>query len=498
MHIVHISSELAPIAKVGGLADVVYGLTRELIRLGHKAEVILPKYDNTDYSKIKNLHIFQKELISFDGPATFMNTIWQGELDGIKLYLIEPHHPGHYFSRGSIYGCSDDIERFLYFTRAAMEFLFKAFKKIDILQLHDWPTCIASTLYKDMYTHLGMQVQKTILTIHNIEHQGRCCPADLFRIGLNGDYYLQEHKFQDEKIPQVINLLKGGIIYADAITTVSPTYAKEVLTKEGGCGLENVLLQHKNKLTGILNGIDYTFWNPQTDPHLVKNFRPAPSNQTHSIEDILQAKQENKEHLQVHFGLTKGSFPLFCCITRLVAQKSPQLIASAIRYTIQRNAQFLLLGSEYSPQIQELFTKLSKEFSSTKQLGILLDKDESIAHQMFAGSDFFVIPSLFEPCGLTQMIALRYGSIPIVRKTGGLSDTIFDMDDENVTPSQKNGITFFDPQEPQLHSSLQRALSLYKDNPQNLKTLIMNGLSQDYSWTTSAKQYLEIMEEQKK
>ena len=486
MHIIHLSSELAPIAKIGGLGDVVYSLSLELIKKGHRVEVILPKYDTIDYRWVKNLQIEQKELKSFDGALEYDNTIWSGDVDGIKVLLIEPHHPAQFFSRGMIYGCPDDVDRFLYFTRTSMEFIYKSKRSPDCIHLHDWPVAIASTLHKDMYVSLGMRIGGTLLTIHNVEHQGKCAPHNLTRIGLSGDTYLTPEKYQDNNIPQVINLLKGGIEDANLITTVSPNYSREILTQEFGHGLEKELQKNKIKLHGILNGIDPNFWNPETDPHLLEKYSSL------SIETVFQAKESNKRQLCTHLGIKYSPAPLIGCITRLVAQKGPELIIHAIRRTIKQHGIFILLGSEYSPETKALFLDLKKELAETKSFGLLLDRDEPLAHLIFAASDFLTVPSIFEPCGLTQMIALRYGSIPIVRNTGGLADTVFDVNFSKLPLEKRNGFVFEDPTKKAVEAVIDRALAEKKNDPIKWKSIVQNALRYDFSWKQSIGKYIEL------
>ena len=491
MHIVHLCTEIAPIAKVGGLADVVYGLSIELIKQGHTVEVILPKYDTIDYSRLKNLQVHYRELWSFDGPSSYNNTIWSAEIDQIKILFIEPHHPSYFFSRGAIYGCADDVDRFLYFTRTAMEFLFKSKRQPDCIHLHDWPVAIASTLHKDMYIPLGFQAGGLLLTIHNMEHQGRCSPHNLTRIGLTGDYYLTADRYQDPDIPQVINLLKGGINTADVITTVSPTYKQEILRRPNGHGLEEVLVANQQKIHGILNGIDPDFWNPEKDPHLIEKFPPIRSIAQKNLPQLLKAKEENKKQLCTHLGLDAARGPLIGCVTRLVPQKGPALIASAIKHAMQKGALFVLLGSEYSIETKKVFEELKKEFSSTRQFGLLLDRNESIAHLIFAGSDFITVPSIFEPCGLTQLISLRYGTLPIVRQTGGLADTVFDVDG-HCEEDAKNGIVFKESGKADMDRAIDRAVKLWGEEKDLFKKLVVNALRCDYSWRVSGQKYIKL------
>ncbi len=483
MHIVHIASELAPIAKAGGLADVVFGLARATQSQGHTVEVILPKYDCMDYTQLKNLKPLLQELGSYDGPYRYHNTIWSADVQGINVFLLEPHHPGNFFSRGKIYGCPDDVDRFIYFSRAALEYLFKAGKKTDVLHLHDWPTALAAVLYKEMYIPLGLKIKNTVLTIHNLEHQGKCSPQNVSQAGLQGDNFLTPSKMQDPYLPNHLNLLKGGIEYADFVTTVSPTYEKEIQTVEGGCGLHTFLAKHQGKLKGILNGIDYDYWNPATDPLISTRY---------DLKTVTSGKQANKKELRKKCGLKESKGPLVCCISRLVPQKGPELMKYALRKTLSQGGQCVLIGTTPLPEMAAEFQALQKEFAKTKNLFIHLEYDEALAHLTYAASDIIVIPSLFEPCGLTQMIALRYGCVPVVRRTGGLIDTIFDIETSQKPLSERNGFVFDFPDNLGIDWALDRALKLYKDNSTQWHTLVTQGMQCDFSWSRSAEAYLKI------
>ena len=493
MHIIHFASELAPIAKVGGLGDVVYGLSKELVRLGHTVEIILPKYDCIDYNLLKNIRICYRNLWSYDGAYQYNNTIWAAEVDGLSVLLIEPHHPNYLFSRGSIYNCEDDIDRFLYFSRTAMEFLFKSQRNLDVLHLHDWTVAIAPVLLQEMYLPLGMKQIPTVLTLHNVEHQGKCSPKNLSQIGLRGELYLQPSKLQDPKNPLLINLLKGGITYATALTTVSPAYEKEIQTPLGGHGLETLFYAHKEKITGILNGIDEDFWNPELDLYLTSRFNTYAPFSPLKLKEIEEKKADNKKELQKKLGLEESKDrPLIVCISRLVQQKSPLLIAHAFRHVLAKGGQCVILGSTDCEKTEKLFTDLSLEHSSTHQGAILLKYNEPLSHLIYAASDLFVVPSLFEPCGLTQMIALRYGSIPVVRKTGGLSDTIFDVDSDAHPKSQRNGFVFKNPTKKDLTEALDRAMTLYKTDKEKWTDLQKQGMQMDYSWKKAGQKYCTL------
>ncbi|MCX6986789.1 MAG: glycogen/starch synthase [Chlamydiae bacterium] len=482
MHIIHLSSELSPAAKVGGLGDVVHSLSVALIKEGHNVEVILPKYDTFDYSLAKNLQVHYRNLLSYDGSTTYNNTIWSCQVDGISVLLVEPHHPSYFFSRGMIYGCPDDIDRFLYFTRASMEFIFKSGRKPDAIHLHDWPVAIAATLQKDMYSHLGLQIGGMLLTLHNIEHQGHCGVNQIARIGLDSEKYTTQ-----ESPKEVINLLERGIIDSTWITTVSATYLKEIMTLKGGHGLDLILKKHQSKIQGILNGIDYNYWNPKTDPYLSHHFNTPFESADHEIESVIKAKSANKKELQKRLGLRQRQVPLICCVTRLVHQKGPALIAKAIRRTLHHKGQFILLGSEGSNEMNKLFLSLQHEFAHTKDFSLILERNESLAHLTFAGSDMTIVPSLFEPCGLTQMIALRYASIPIVRKTGGLADTVFDISESK---GRRNGFTFTEALDEMVDNVIDRAIGTYQKEKELWSELIENAVASDHSWGHSMHEYL--------
>jgi len=477
MHIIHLASELAPIAKVGGLADVIYGLAKATAKKGHTVEVILPKYDSIEYSLLKNLKPEFRELWSYEGPYRYHNTIWTADLENLKILLLEPHHPAYFFSRGGIYGFPDDIDRFVYFSRAVLEYLFKSGKHPDILHLHDWPTSLVAPLYKEMYIPLGFQTKKIVLTIHNLQHQGKCSPSNITKAGLRGEDYLSEEKMGDPLLPSHLNLLKGGIVYSDFVTTVSPTYEKEIKTADSGFGLDPLLIKSEKKLKGILNGIDDEYWNPATDKYV----------SPYSLQNVIQGKKENKARLRKQFGLKESKGPLICAISRLVPQKGPALIIYALKKTIEKGGQFILLGTAPDPHIDAAFKSLQQELIPNKNVMIHLDYNEPLAHLTYAASDMIIIPSLFEPCGLTQMIALRYGTIPIVRKTGGLADTVIDIDN-----NQGNGFVFDFPDIKGVDWALERVFNFYKKDDHS--KLIEESMKRDFSWNRSADEYINVYE----
>ncbi|MBA3815929.1 MAG: glycogen synthase GlgA [Parachlamydiaceae bacterium] len=492
MHIVHIASELAPLAKVGGLADVVLGLSREQSWKGHDVDIIIPKYDCMDSNAIRDLAVEYLDLMSFYQGEWHHNTVWIGWVENLKVYFIEPHHPRHFFNRGCFYGCEDDIERYLYFSRTAMEFLFKKQIQPDIIHLHDWQTAPVAPIYYDMYKALAYTKPKIFFTIHNIEYQGKCASSDLDRIGLNGAHYLAPGRLQDRYQPKTINLLKGGIVYSDFVTTVSPNYAKEVKTPEGGRGLDTTLIKYENKFLGILNGIDYSYWNPELDRYLPAHYssREMPANK--KDRNTLDKKAYIKKILRERLLLSEDHKPIISCITRLVPQKGIELIKHALSFTFENNGQFVLLGSTQMPEINAAFHQFKHKHMDNPNVSLTLHHQEELAHLIFAASDMFIVPSLFEPCGLTQMIALKYGSIPIVRKTGGLADTIFDIDHSDLPLDMRNGYTFETPDNIGIESALKRAIDCWFHDPEKWRKLVINGMNIDFSWNKPADLYLEI------
>lgn len=495
MHIVHIASELAPLAKVGGLADVVLGLSRELSWKGHDVDIIIPKYDCIDSEQIRDLSIDTKELPSFYQGEWFTNTIWMGWVENLKVYFIEPHHPRFFFNRGCFYGCEDDTERFLYFSRVALEFMYKRHLTPDIIHLHDWQTAVIAPLYKDMYQELGYTKPKIVFTIHNMEYQGKCATSDLNLIGLDGSFYQHAERMEDNLYPNLINLLKGGIVYSDFITTVSPSYAKEVLEPEGGRGLESTLLKYQHKFKGVLNGIDYSYWNPEIDRFLPAHFSPRELPANKKDRNTLDKKGFIKKLLREKLNLVEDHRPIIGCIARLVPQKGIDLIKHTMRHIVDKKGQFVLLGSSPIPSISTEFHRFKHQYTDHPHINLTLHHQEELAHMIYAGCDMFIVPSIFEPCGLTQMIALKYGTVPIVRRTGGLGDTIIDVDFSGKPFEETNGYTFDYPDANGLDSALDRAIQCWFEDPEKWRHLMINGMKVDFSWNHPANIYLDIYRE---
>ncbi|XP_012072082.1 probable starch synthase 4, chloroplastic/amyloplastic isoform X1 [Jatropha curcas] len=484
LHVIHIAAEMAPVAKVGGLGDVVTGLGKALQKRGHLVEIILPKYDCMQYDGIGNLRALDVVVESYFDGKLYKNKIWVGTIEGLPVYFIEPHHPNKFFWRGQFYGEHDDFKRFSFFSRAALELLLQAGKKPDIIHCHDWQTAFVAPLYWDIYAPKGLNSARICFTCHNFEYQGTAPASELVSCGLDVQELNRPDRMQDNSAHDRINPVKGAVVFSNIVTTVSPTYAQEVRTAEGGRGLHSTLNFHAKKFIGILNGIDTDSWNPMTDSFLKVQY---------SSND-LQGKTENKLAIRRHLGLSTADAkrPLVGCITRLVPQKGVHLIRHAIYRTLELGGQFVLLGSSPVAHIQREFEGIANHFQNHEHIRLILKYDDSLAHSIYAASDMFIIPSIFEPCGLTQMIAMRYGSIPIARKTGGLNDSVFDVDDDAIPLQFRNGFTFLTPDEQGINGALERAFNYYRNNPEGWQELVQKDMNIDFSWESSASQYEDL------
>ncbi|XVF27367.1 hypothetical protein REPUB_Repub14bG0101400 [Reevesia pubescens] len=483
LHVVHIAAEMAPVAKVGGLGDVVTGLGKALQKKGHLVEIILPKYDCMQYDRIRDLRVLDVTVESYFDGKLFQNKVWVGTVEGLPVYFIEPHHPNKFFWRGQYYGEHDDFKRFSFFSRAALELLLQAGKKPDIIHCHDWQTAFVAPLYWDLYAPKGLDSARICFTCHNFEYQGTASASELASCGLDVHQLNRPDRMQDNSAHDMVNPLKGAIVFSNIVTTVSPTYALEVQTAEGGRGLHSTLNFHSKKFMGILNGIDTDAWDPATDNFLKVQY---------SANDM-QGKAENKAYMRRHLGLSSANDqqPLVGCITRLVPQKGVHLIRHAIYRTLEMGGQFVLLGSSPVAHIQREFEGIANQFQNHEHIQLILKYDESLSHYIYAASDMFIIPSIFEPCGLTQMIAMRYGSVPIARKTGGLNDSVFDVDDDTIPHQFRNGFTFTTPDEQGVNSVLERAFTLYRKK-ESWQQLVQKDMNIDFSWDSSASQYEEL------
>jgi starch synthase len=482
MFIVMITPECAPVAKVGGLGDVVQGLSRELDLKGNAVEIILPKYDCMRYDRIWGLQkTFGDLWVPYHDQHVHCD-VYFGFVDGLKCFFIEPHSFKNFFDRHTFYGHDDDVERFAFFSRAALEFMLKTNKHPDIIHCHDWQTALAPVLLFDIYKHMGMTHPRVCYTLHNLKHQGVTGEYVLRQVGLDPAHYMTQDKLQDNFNHGAVNLMKGGIVYSNFITTVSPRYADEIKHSDLGCGLQHTLHDHAAKFGGVLNGIDYNVWNPETDPYIACQY---------GVETVGD-KYKNKEALRQRLWLGKGFKPIVAVVSRLDHQKGVGLIRHAISYALENSCQFILLGSSPDPVTNNDFCALKQWLNDNPDCHLEISYDEELAHLIYAGADMILIPSAFEPCGLTQMIAMQYGTLPIVRNIGGLADTVSDADYSQRPYHERNGYVFNDFDKQGLRSAMSRAIGLWNVYPEYFRELMVNAMRYDYSWNHPGQHYLNI------
>ena len=471
MEVLFIASECAPFIKTGGLADVVGSLPSELAKLGVDARVVIPKYK--DIPEVLQERIVLKKRITVSLGWRFQHCgIEELEYGGVTYYFLENEY---YFNRSGVYGFGDDAERFAFFCRAVIEALPHLDFTPQVLHCHDWHTGLVSVYLKDRY--LGdpfYQNMRTLFTIHNLHYQGNF-PRDLLEevLDLGPEYFRAESlEFFGE-----VSCLKGGLVYSDLINTVSKTYAEEIQTPYFGENMDGILKMRSGDLTGILNGIDYSSYNPMNDPHIFVNYKSSPLK-----------KQANKLRLQENLGFQAGEdTPLLAFVNRLVEQKGLDLIMHVTEEILSWGVQLVILGSG-----EEKYLHFFGELAARRpdQVAAVFRFDDALARQLYAASDIFLLPSRFEPCGTAQQIALRYGSIPIVRETGGLKDSITPFDEESKSG---NGFTFSDYNAHDLLYTIERALKLYA-RKDIWSQLVNNAVKDDFSWKNSAKEYCALYE----
>lgn len=511
MNIVYLSSEVVPFAKTGGLADVCGALPREVAALGHQCHVIMPAFPSTKQSRIA----VQATNMSFAVPMS------PGKLVGCRV--LQTHLPDskvpvwlldqpQYFDRASLYGDAwgdyqDNAERFAFFCRAAIMAMELLPWSVDVVHCNDWQTGIVPALLKvraptertkvtaisaasisDKPSTTGRRSDvatdtlanaKTVLTVHNLAYQGQF-PAEQFPwTGLGWDHFLPESfEFYGQ-----LNFLKTGVVCADEITTVSPTYAKEITTTLHGCGLDPILRGRQDRLTGIINGVDKQVWNPSTDSHLFENY---------DADTWASGKSSNKRGLQSEIGLPiDAAVPLIGLVGRLASQKGWNMILPVIERHLKENrpTQWVVLGSG-DDSIAQPLKRLSEQYP--KQLAVYLGFSNALAHRIEAGSDLFVMPSLYEPCGLNQLYSMIYGTPCVVTSTGGLVDTIVDANADTIAEGTATGFHMDGFDADALDRCINRALHTRYHKAADWQAIATNGMRQDWSWRSSALDYLQV------
>jgi starch synthase len=470
MRLAYVTPELHPLVKTGGLGDVAGALTRALAAAGHSVRAYLPAYTSvlgwcrTNGLKPRYVELpFAMEVAGRSYPLVFGELAWHGVqlvLVGNDAFFARPHpyldeHKQDY---------PDNLARFAFFCRAVAEHLIARGGECDVLHLNDWQTSLLAAYCNTQYAGRLPAGLSTVLTIHNLGYQGSFPVEDFAASGLDWRHFTpDEFEFYGRA-----NLLKGGIRHADAVTTVSPTYAEQIQTPEYGHGLDGVLRAAQGKLTGILNGIDTAEWNPATDPHLPDHY---------SVDD-LAGKTRCKALLQRRLGLpVRPRTLLLGCVSRFDRQKGINLIIDAFAQLALLDVQLVLLGSGH-PKLEADARHLAQRYP--QQVAVQVGFDEALAHQIEAGADIFLMPSLYEPCGLNQLYSQRYGTLPLVRATGGLADTV----DDGVT-----GFSFDEPSAAALVTRIQRAARLYFTDRKRFNTTVRQAMLRDNGWARRAGEY---------
>ncbi|WP_444311094.1 glycogen synthase GlgA [Megamonas funiformis] len=472
LKVLYVASEAVPFVKTGGLADVAGSLPKELKQKGVDVRVVTPKYSGIKEEYRNNMeHIYDGEI----------NVSWRKKYLGIDrydykdvpFYFIDNQE---YFYREGYYGYPDDVERFTFFCRAVLEMLPHIDFWPDVIHMNDWQTGLISVYLKLEHNEdVRYNKIKTVYTIHNLKYQGRFWKGYLPDVlGLdwkcfnNGDL----EYFDD------INFMKGAIVYSDKVTTVSRSYAKEIQDPYYGEGLEGMLQKRDADLSGIINGLDYEDYNPETDKYIFKNF---------DVHNAIAIKGDNKEQLQKKLGLpVNRKIPMIGMVTRLVEAKGLDLVTRILDELLEyENVQFVILGTG-DRQYEDWFKGLVWRYPKKVSANIFFNNE--LAHQIYAASDLFLMPSQYEPCGIGQLIALRYGTVPIVRATGGLKDTVEAYNNYTQTG---NGFSFNNYNAHELLFSIKRAIDGIADDRKHIH-LVENAMTADYSWEESAKQYKEL------
>jgi starch synthase len=469
MKILFIGAECAPFIKVGGLSEVIGSLPQALMSEGIEVRVILPKYDNIPYFYKERMTHIRSATVSV-GWRNMHCELWRLHHDQITYYFVEN---GHYFNRAGIYGYGDDAERFAFFNRAVMELLPYLDFQPDILHANDWHTGLISLYLKDFYRFNHFyQNMRTVFTIHNLMYQGA------FHKGILGDVLGLGH----DHLPKIehdgqVNFMKAALVYSDRITTVSQTYAQEIQTPNYGERLDGILHYRRHDLYGIKNGIDYEKYNPYLDHQLFENY---------ANKDQRSAKWTNKLRLQEMFHLNVyDRMPMISIISRLVEPKGLDLVTHILDEMISLNIQVVIMGTG-EHKYEQFFRDAAHRYPD--KVAALITFDEGLSRKIYASSDFFLMPSRFEPCGIAQLIALRYGAVPIVRETGGLKETITPF---NIHTGQGNGFSFGNYNAHDLLHTIKYALHLYYDD-YNWNVLKNNINNSYFKWEDSARAYKHL------
>jgi starch synthase len=474
LKILFVSSECTPFAKVGGLADVVGSLPKILRQHGHDARVLIPLYSSIDRVKY-GIEFAQPACVHMGNREEQWIGLNHGRLDGqVPVWFVDCER---FFGRPGIYDqpwgeYTDNAFRYALLSKAALQVCKDTGFIPDIMHVHDWPTALVPVFLKTWDRELSpLSGTASVLTIHNIGHQGIYHPSAFPYIGVSAEHFHPD-KLEDHGH---LSLLKAGIWFADAITTVSPTYALEILGPIGGTGLGPYVFNRRADLFGILNGADYEHWNPETDPLIPERY---------SAEN-LSGKAVCKAALQQRMGLdVRTDWPLFGIVSRFAHQKGMDLIREAIPWALNHMLFQLVVLGQGDPAAEDFFRLLAARHHG--RVGINIGFSNELSHWIEAGADFFLMPSIYEPCGLSQIYSLKYGTLPLVRATGGLEDTI---ENYNESTGEGTGFKFLAPTPQALHDTIGWAVSTWYDRPRHIAQLRRAAMAQDFSWEKSARQY---------
>jgi starch synthase len=487
LNIIMAASEAVPYAKTGGLADVVGALAIELTKLGHQVTLLTPGYRSPVIGESRRPAM----QLSIAMGGKFVDVTVEeesvpvtGAMHRLRVLFVR-YDP--YFDRPGLYqqdhhDYPDNLERFILFSRAVLETVRVLVEvrdeKVDVLHLHDWQTALCAVYLKTLpHEYEGLEQLKVILTLHNMGYQGIFPGHQFAKTGLPSSLFSPNGlEFYGS-----VNCLKGGIIFSDVVSTVSPTYAKEIMTAEYGCGLEGVLASRADGVKGITNGVDVAAWTPESDSYL-----PA----RYTVDD-LSGKQTCKQALQRELGLPNRDVPLLAAIGRLTFQKGFDLLIDVIPELMSLDMQTVVLGMG-DHHLEQQFSAVKAKFHD--RIGLILGFDEGMAHRIEAGADMLVMPSRYEPCGLSQLYSLRYGTVPIVRRTGGLADTVIPFRPSTVKSRCATGFHFIDASADSLLTALLLSLHVYKER-ETWQSLIQAGMKTDLSWGRSAQLYADLYRE---
>lgn len=468
--VLYAASEAVPFAKTGGLADVAGTLPRELVKLGADIRLIMPKYKAIPQSFVDRMEYIGYVYVDLAWRHQYC-AVLKLEHEGVLVYFIDNEY---YFDRDGLYGHFDEAEQFAFFSKALLKVLPLIDFKPDIIHCNDWQTGVVSIFLK---VHFGLEMFykdiKTVYTIHNLKYQGIFPKETLGDIlGLGWEYYNADGlEFHD-----CVNYMKAAIAYSDVITTVSKTYAEEIKHDFFGENLNGIINKRADRLYGIVNGIDYQENNPATDKRIFESFDA----------ESIEGKADNKRMLQQNLGLPqRKDIPIISIVSRLVDQKGFDLIACVFQEMMQLDIQLVVLGTG-DRKYEELFGNAAAQYPD--KVSANLKYDGILAQRIYAGSDMFLMPSLYEPCGLSQLFSLRYGTVPIVRETGGLNDTIKPY---NELTGEGTGFTFANYNAHEMLDAIRRALGFYGQKD-IWEAIIRNGMKQDFSWNKSAREYMEL------